>query len=296
MSGALVREVGRVAGVLARPQLLVEVETTIGDVPGTQPHAVAGYRPGRDGRGHGGRGPLRLRPGLPIFGAVGARPPGRAAPAASAFPGPSRHRRPATVGRSHGRGRVRGPRPSGDIAAGQGPLGGRHGRGGGEHAGEPPSHTWRAISLWRDDRPRSTSLTVVDAIDAGYWRSSVPEKADFEDPALEVTLQPVSSGEVCVIRRCGAARSAGRGDGRGAGWPGQRPAPPPARPPASAPPRTGFSITTVDDEIPVAPPRPGTDHWRRPGVPECDGLRGHCGAGGRSLRLRSPLLVLATMW
>lgn len=56
--------------------------------------------------------------------------------------------------------------------------------------------TWRATSLWQDDRPRSSSLTVVDAVDAGYWLSSIPEEADFEDPALEVTLQPVSSGEV----------------------------------------------------------------------------------------------------
>lgn len=56
--------------------------------------------------------------------------------------------------------------------------------------------TWRATSLWREGSRRSRSLTVVDAVEAGYWISSVPDDAAFDDPALGVTLGPVSSGEV----------------------------------------------------------------------------------------------------
>ena len=37
---------------------------------------------------------------------------------------------------------------------------------------------------------------MVDAVEAGYWISSVPDDAAFDDPALGVTLEPVSSGEV----------------------------------------------------------------------------------------------------
>lgn len=56
--------------------------------------------------------------------------------------------------------------------------------------------TWRATAMWLDGQPRTRSLTVVDAVDAGYWASSVPADADLSDPFLEVTLEPVSSGEV----------------------------------------------------------------------------------------------------
>ena len=56
--------------------------------------------------------------------------------------------------------------------------------------------TWRATSLWRDAVARSRSLTVVDAVEAGYWVSSVPDDADLDVPALGVTLEPASSGEV----------------------------------------------------------------------------------------------------
>lgn len=37
---------------------------------------------------------------------------------------------------------------------------------------------------------------MVDAVKAGYWISLVPDDATYDDPAVGVTLEPVSSGEV----------------------------------------------------------------------------------------------------
>jgi len=194
VGGSPVREVAELLAVLARPQLLVEVETSIGDEPGPGHTLWLGQDLGVLAEGMVGEPRYVYAPVAPtlvpwVLGhlvALRRRP----TPAFSHAVTLSRRLLDGAMDDLHGGDAARAAR---SLAAGGGldddaatamvrMLDGRR-------------LTWRATTAWLDGSPQSRSLTVVDAVDAGYWVSSVPEGVDLGDPGVRVTLEPVSSAE-----------------------------------------------------------------------------------------------------
>lgn len=195
VDGAPVREVAELLSILLRHQLLVEVETTIGDAPGPSHTLWLGRELGVLAEGMVGENRWAYAPVAPtllpwVLGHLVAL-----------------RRRPApTLGHAVTVARRLLDAAMADIdadASARAVASLTQDGGLSRHAATAMAAmlasrrlTWRATSLWQDGGPQSRSLTVVDAVDAGYWVSSPPDDADFDDPELGVTLEPVASGEV----------------------------------------------------------------------------------------------------
>ena len=195
IEGTPVREVAELLGVLVHHQLLVEVETTIGDTPGPSHTLWLGSELGVLAEGVAGEARCAYAPVAPalvpwVLGhlvALRRRP----APALG---------HPVTVERRI----LNAAMADVDARTSARAVASLMGQSGLDRTAATAVAamvgsrrlTWRATSLWQDAVVRSRSLTVVDAVDAGYWLSSVPDDADFDDPTLGVTLEPASSGEV----------------------------------------------------------------------------------------------------
>lgn len=193
--GAPVRELAELLAVLVRHQLLVEIETTIGDTPGPSHTLWLGDELGVLAEGMVGEQRSAYAPVSPalvpwVLGhlvALRRRP----APALD---------HPVTVERR----RLDAAMAGADAGERARVVASLTGEGGLDQAEATAVAamvgsrrlTWRATSLWQEAGPQSRSLTVVDAVDNGYWCSSLPDDADFDDPTLGVTLEPVSSAEV----------------------------------------------------------------------------------------------------
>lgn len=193
--GSPVREAAELLAVLVRSQLLVEVETSIGDQPGPSHTLWLGRDLAVLAEGMVGEPRYAYAPVAPtlvpwVLGHLLAL---RRRPTSALGHAVSVPRRVLDGAMSD----LNGGDPAGarrSLAAG----GGLDGDAATTLAGMLSSRrlTWRATTAWMDGSPQSRSLTVVDAVDAGYWVSSVPEGVDLTDPAVMVTLEPVSSGEV----------------------------------------------------------------------------------------------------
>jgi hypothetical protein len=192
--GSPVREVAELLAVLVHPQLLVEVETSIGDDPGPGHTLWLGQDLGVLAEGMPGEPRYVYAPVAPtlvpwVLGhlvALRRRP----TPAFGHAVTVARRLLDGAMGDLH----------AGDAARATRSLTAEGGLDDDSAAAivrmlDGRRLTWRATTAWLDGSPQSRSLTVVDAVDAGYWVSSVPEGADLDDPAVGVSLEPVSSGE-----------------------------------------------------------------------------------------------------